>query len=151
MTALYRHFSESGELLYVGTSSQLLNRTASHESKGWARQITIIKVEHYEDREMALMAEKKAIVDEKPKHNIMRPSHKNTERLQRDIESRKFYLENIESVQSLLADKKDDLRKIARQNDIPVASLRRCINDGDMFVLYVSRLVEYFKTREESA
>jgi predicted GIY-YIG superfamily endonuclease len=69
-TALYRHFSADGTLLYIGIAYSLLDRIAAHRGNAtWFRQIATITVEHFPSREAAYEAETKAIKSEKPLHN----------------------------------------------------------------------------------
>jgi predicted GIY-YIG superfamily endonuclease len=70
-TALYRHFNKENELLYVGISLNALNRLGQHkEHAHWFSDITDVRIEHFETRELALKAERDAVVKENPKHNI---------------------------------------------------------------------------------
>jgi predicted GIY-YIG superfamily endonuclease len=75
MTALYRHFSATGELLYVGISCKPITRLKQHEhDASWAAQITRVEIEKFADRAAALQAERDAIKKERPKHNVMHTS-----------------------------------------------------------------------------
>lgn len=68
--ALYRHFSRSGELLYVGISVSAARRTGEHCSNSpWFRDVTRIEIEWFASRELALDAESNAIETERPRHN----------------------------------------------------------------------------------
>ena len=74
-THLYRHFSKDGELLYVGVSLSTLQRLGQHASNSeWYARIARVDIEQFPSREEALEAERRAIMDERPKHNIV---HKN--------------------------------------------------------------------------
>lgn len=69
--ALYRHFDLSGALLYVGVTNRIPNRIKEHSKhSSWWSQIARIDIEHFPDRESVLKAEREAIINEKPKHNI---------------------------------------------------------------------------------
>jgi hypothetical protein len=69
--ALYRHFAADGSLLYVGISLSALQRLGQHaESSGWFNAISTVTIEHFETRDLALLAERRAIACEKPRHNI---------------------------------------------------------------------------------
>lgn len=69
-TQLYRHFDAAGELLYVGISISVMNRTAQHRSQShWFDQIASISVEHFDTRREAEIAEAIAIREERPRHN----------------------------------------------------------------------------------
>jgi predicted GIY-YIG superfamily endonuclease len=71
---LYRFFNEQNELLYVGISMNLWNRFQDHRKrKSWWREVTSIRVVHYDDIDDAARAEKIAIAQECPIYNIVRP------------------------------------------------------------------------------
>ena len=71
-TALYRHFNAAGELLYVGISLHAVIRLTAHErGANWYREIATITVEHLPSRADALAAERRAIQEERPLHNIV--------------------------------------------------------------------------------
>jgi len=68
---LYRHYNDSGELLYVGVSLNAIQRLTQHnESSSWADDIAHIDIETFPDKEIALKYEKWAIQHEEPLHNI---------------------------------------------------------------------------------
>jgi predicted GIY-YIG superfamily endonuclease len=70
-TYLYRHFGDGNLLLYVGISLDAIERTSQHkEGAAWWELIRTITIEKFETREEALAAERKAIREEKPLHNI---------------------------------------------------------------------------------
>ena len=70
LTTLYRHWG-NGELLYVGISLSVVERTRKHSGNAhWFNQIDTITVERFSTREEALKAERAAIVTEKPLYNI---------------------------------------------------------------------------------
>lgn len=68
---VYRHFSLDGELLYIGSSINVSQRTKAHVGKIWFSEIANITLEHHQNRRDALDAERKAIKSESPKYNIM--------------------------------------------------------------------------------
>jgi predicted GIY-YIG superfamily endonuclease/predicted DNA-binding transcriptional regulator AlpA len=71
-TALYRHFTRENELLYVGVSLSPIARLSSHaKGSNWASSIASVTVEWLSTRAAALEAEKKAIKEERPLHNII--------------------------------------------------------------------------------
>jgi hypothetical protein len=79
-TSLYRHFDVKGNLLYVGISRSILNRTSTHEKGArWWDHIRSMKIEHYSTRELALEAEARAIVDENPEYNLHIPKRDDSE------------------------------------------------------------------------
>ena len=70
-TALYRFFDAGNKLLYIGISVRFVSRLEQHEStKEWSDDITFIRIERHPTRELAVCAERKAIIAEKPIHNI---------------------------------------------------------------------------------
>ena len=70
---LYRHFDASGALLYVGIAKDALRRTAQHMAKShWAHQMARVTFEHFDNRKSAEAAERRAILEENPMHNIRR-------------------------------------------------------------------------------
>lgn len=73
-TDLYRHYDESGDLLYVGISLGAVGRLQYHRKKsGWFEEIAKVTIEKFESAEAARAAEAEAIRAENPKHNILRP------------------------------------------------------------------------------
>jgi hypothetical protein len=69
-TQLYRHFNESGDLLYVGVSLSAAARQASHKrASPWFDQVRNITVEVFKTRDAALKGELRAIRKEKPLFN----------------------------------------------------------------------------------
>jgi len=70
-TQLYRHFDKNNNLLYVGISLSTFHRLSQHrDHSGWFYGITNVTIEHFDKREEALAAERKAIKSENPKFNI---------------------------------------------------------------------------------
>jgi hypothetical protein len=68
---LYRHFDKDGKLLYVGISLNTLKRIRDHKSQStWFDSVVRIEIERYPSREEALIAEERAIVEEKPLLNL---------------------------------------------------------------------------------
>lgn len=76
--AVYRCFSDSGELLYIGYSGELGKRLAAHAQKLWFTQVRGITLEWYTDELDARNAERRAIHVEHPKYNQV---HRNVPRL----------------------------------------------------------------------
>ena len=70
MQAVYRMFSVSGRLLYVGVTSNLATRLASHAEKRWFPLVATITLTWYPNRETAEQAERAAIEAEHPWINI---------------------------------------------------------------------------------
>tara|TARA_R100000482_G_scaffold120627_1_gene66079 strand:+ start:774 stop:1280 length:507 start_codon:yes stop_codon:yes gene_type:complete len=69
-TALYRAYSSTGELMYVGISLSVMSRLSQHKnSSAWFNSAARIDIEYYPTRTDALAAEKQAIQTECPVHN----------------------------------------------------------------------------------
>lgn len=75
--AVYRCYSDQGDLLYVGTTGHLGKRLAAHAEKAWFLQVRGITLEWYADEFEALGAERRAIHVEHPKFNVL---HRNARR-----------------------------------------------------------------------
>lgn len=74
-TYLYRHFNKNNDLLYVGISYSVLNRTRNHSvCAHWFDQIDNIKIESFPSRADAIKAETTAIQNENPLFNIAQSS-----------------------------------------------------------------------------
>jgi hypothetical protein len=68
---LYRHFDANGKLLYVGISLSAIIRLAQHKSCSvWFDKIARVEIEFLPTRTAAVSAERLAIQNEKPKHNV---------------------------------------------------------------------------------
>ena len=73
-TQLYRHWDKDGNLLYVGISLSAVYRLSQHNNEShWSNQIASVTVENYGTRDDALRAERSAISQENPRHNLYRP------------------------------------------------------------------------------
>lgn len=69
--SVYRCFSASGELLYVGCAINTIKRAHEHEcSSSWFAEVARIDVAHFTNRRDALGAERDAIASERPKYNV---------------------------------------------------------------------------------
>lgn len=74
-TYLYRHFDETGRLLYVGISLSFIARLTQHkDASHWAHAIRSVKAEVYPTRKEATEAETNAIQVEAPLYNIAKAS-----------------------------------------------------------------------------
>lgn len=68
---LYRHFNKDGVLLYVGISLNAITRLMAHRDNcHWWNEIASITIESFPDRNSVRDAERMAIYNEKPLHNI---------------------------------------------------------------------------------
>lgn len=69
---LYRFFDSKGALLYIGITVCTPTRWSNHGwDKPWWPEVADVRVEHYPSRSTALAAERKAILDEQPFHNVI--------------------------------------------------------------------------------
>jgi len=69
---LYRHYNSKGHLLYVGISNSTALRTNAHSNtSAWWPEVTRIEIERFRSRNIALEAERHAIIEEHPIHNRM--------------------------------------------------------------------------------
>jgi excinuclease UvrABC nuclease subunit len=69
-TALYRHYNDTGELLYVGIAIYFNHRLSQHKKSRWFEEINMVWVEWFDSKHDAALAELKAIQTENPKFNI---------------------------------------------------------------------------------
>lgn len=98
INCLYRLFDENQELLYVGISMHVMARIHDHaKHKDWFSKVSTIKIERFNSRKEVEEAEKAAIKNEKPKHNVMHSDItisydeiKNRKSRQRKLFSEKF-------------------------------------------------------------
>jgi DNA-binding phage protein len=68
--SLYRHWDANGRLLYVGVSLSALARLRRHRHvSNWQDLIAEVKIEHFENRKLAMAAEREAILQENPLFN----------------------------------------------------------------------------------
>jgi len=68
---LYRHYDVNGVLLYVGISFCAVLRLSAHRKEsGWYGEIVRVEIERFPTRYAVLVAERKAIRAENPRHNI---------------------------------------------------------------------------------
>lgn len=102
-TALYRHYDECFNLLYVGISLNLINRLRQHnEVSSWADKIHKVTVEYFPDRRSAEIAETKAIREEGTIYNIAKRSgvEEHKKRVRVDITKIRL-LDNLVNVEPL--------------------------------------------------
>lgn len=70
-TALYRHFDHDGALLYVGISLSAVARLRQHmDVSHWSNEISRVDVQWFGTRAEAMDAERRAVQDEAPVHNM---------------------------------------------------------------------------------
>jgi hypothetical protein len=124
-TCLYRHYDAENILLYVGISNNYLSRSIQHarDSKWW-NNIASSRVEKFKSRSLAMEAERQAIIQEKPRYNIIhtRCSTRN---------KRKEPKDNLEITKPL--DEKTDYYKWLFVKIIEWSDLLGDLNDIDDF------------------
>lgn len=70
--ALYRFYDVEGRLLYIGLTADLPTRLNNHrDDKPWWCEVTRVAVEHYPDRAAVIAAERRAIIAEGPRYNVV--------------------------------------------------------------------------------
>lgn len=75
MNELYRHFDADEQLLYIGISGSSIRRFFGHVRQSpWADQVATIRIERFPTRIATQIAEIKAIIAEKPRHNVLHPN-----------------------------------------------------------------------------
>lgn len=68
---VYRFYSATPELLYVGVSANFGQRLTGHNSRApWFSDTRTVTIEHFATAQDAKAAEREAIVTERPLHNI---------------------------------------------------------------------------------
>jgi hypothetical protein len=67
--ALYRLYDKDDRPLYFGVSRKLKDRLAKHARADWWPDVARIAIEPYDDSEIARLAERDAILAERPRHN----------------------------------------------------------------------------------
>ena len=76
--AVYRCYSDTGQLLYIGSTGGSGRRFLDHSQKIWFLEVRGITFEWYADELDARNAERRAIHVEHPKYNVV---HRNSRRL----------------------------------------------------------------------
>lgn len=69
-TAVYKFFTSDDVLLYVGICDEPIKRWYTHARKSWWPKVDRFSVVWHPSRETAAEAERRAIVAEKPIHNV---------------------------------------------------------------------------------
>jgi predicted GIY-YIG superfamily endonuclease len=71
-TTLYRLFDDDMRLLYVGIAGNPGRRFEQHAiDKPWWGEVAFVRTRHFETRSDALDAERQAIQEENPRHNVV--------------------------------------------------------------------------------
>ncbi len=74
---LYRFYTATGQLLYVGITMNPAKRFKAHRGqKDWWSDVAGITIEHYATRQELANAERRAIQVEHPLHNVIRAKPK---------------------------------------------------------------------------
>jgi excinuclease UvrABC nuclease subunit len=72
-TSLYRCYDRAHRLLYVGISYNAFKRLRAHKrNTAWAAKAKLITIRHYQTRAAAARAEARAVLLERPRHNVIR-------------------------------------------------------------------------------
>lgn len=75
---IYRHYDESGALLYVGMTCDPIRRSQAHMGvSSWRDQVRRIEIKQEPSRGAAIAAEAAAILAERPRYNIPRDPTRN--------------------------------------------------------------------------
>lgn len=91
VTTLYRLYDTSGALLYVGITSKRTERFTGHAATAkWWPEITSITLEHFAKRADAESAERTAIKNENPVHNVVHNPNRERKAGNRDLRIRDF-------------------------------------------------------------
>jgi predicted GIY-YIG superfamily endonuclease len=86
-TVLYRVFDSDDRLIYAGISLQFFARMQQHRNHStWFDKMAKVTVQKFETRGEAIAAEAKAIHEEDPLMNIMRPRSKEIEKARKELE-----------------------------------------------------------------
>lgn len=74
---VYKHYSESDQLLYIGHSCSTLHRLAAHKSSSsWFDQVATIRLEWHKTKKAMLRAERQLIAKHQPPFNVSGKQHK---------------------------------------------------------------------------
>ena len=66
---VYKHLSASGQVLYIGCTSNMKQRQRQHTEKPWFHQISTIESAEFPDKRSGLDEERRLIRLLRPKHN----------------------------------------------------------------------------------
>ena len=125
-TNLYRHYDANNNLLYVGISLNAVYRLSQHKNgSAWYSEISKVEIEKFETREDAIKAERKAIKEESPKHNIRHKGYKvEKEHVKK---SRKLLLNNLVTFKPVYS-----LNDAAEVLDMSVPKLKILISNNEI-------------------
>ena len=132
MHHLYRHFDKKGVLLYVGVSVNALIRLNQHKhTSSWFADIASVTIENHLSREAVLIAEKKAVVEEKPLYNIRMKNQATDEGGSDEIvdtnadTSRRELVRTVVKYAPLYS-----MRELSELLGLSAAALRKLMSDG---------------------
>lgn len=96
-TSLYRFSDDAGRLLYVGITGRGRERFHRHEQdKPWWHLVTLIEIEHYDDRLSALAAEERAIRTEHPAFNLEHRNDQGAAARRRQMRRTKIHIPTVD-------------------------------------------------------
>jgi predicted GIY-YIG superfamily endonuclease len=73
MVTVYRLYSATDDLLYVGITNSIIHRFGQHlATKPWFPEVSRATFQHFASRVEAHEAERRAVRTERPRHNIHR-------------------------------------------------------------------------------
>lgn len=156
-TALYRHYSRAGRLLYVGITDDLARRTKQHGRARWHRFVTRSDTEYFPNRQEAETSEREAIKTERPIYNVIHKAAKESEelkqaraeidRLNKELASVKAQLEKgRKRRQNLHTPAIRFDREVCKQGDstlyqqVEIAALRNTLAEKDLQLAKAQRL-----------
>lgn len=125
---IYRHYSKDGALLYVGVSLSLLKRISEHKDNShWFSEISVIKLTKCETRQEALEIERRAITDENPKYNLLRPKVQDEKIHTKKSESDKELIKRIVQFNPTYS-----LDDAGRLMGVGVSTIKKWIDEGKL-------------------
>lgn len=144
---LYRHYDSNGVLLYVGISLNPIVRLSGHRKVSpWFEQISQVRIEMFESRELALSAERSSIQKEKPLYNKKYNSHaievRSNERPRPRTDDLPGYL-SVDQVATVLRTSCKYVERLVRKGAIKFAKTGRArmVHESEL-----ERFIESIKT-----
>lgn len=123
---LYRHFDRKGNLLYVGRSLNAVKRLMEHRDHShWFDEIARVEMQEFDTREAVLMAERKAIIAEKPRCNVHHKWVESRYRHEQIEASKKRLVERIVNFQTMYS-----VSEAAAELKIGETGIKRLIENG---------------------
>jgi hypothetical protein len=109
-TALYRFFGADDVLLYVGITKDLGTRLKSHNrEKDWFREVSYIRLEHFDSRAEAEQAEILAIRTECPVWNVIYRVRDMDSEASRELEALTAQITRLDAEEELLRERAREL------------------------------------------